>query len=217
MPKPANLLGQIFGRLTVVESAGSNKFGQRMWVCRCECGKIVVNTTGCLNSRNSVSCGCYHQDRMRGAAYKHGHGGNNNTKTIEYYSWINMITRCRNKNFKSKKHYSGRGIDVCNRWRNSFNDFFDDMGNRPSKAHSLDRINNDLGYYKENCRWATQAEQGRNRRNNLWIEFMGKRMVMADWAKLLNVKAQYDIHRYLKRGKTFEWIYNYYTERNKNK
>lgn len=109
--------------------------------------------------------------------FKHGRCG-----TPEYRAWQGMLRRCCNPHSKSYPDYGGRGISACERWKASFEAFFADMGERPSADHSIDRIDNSLGYSPENCRWATRAEQQRNRRDNVYLEHAGKRMMLVDWA-----------------------------------
>lgn len=122
----------------------------------------------------------------------------NKRHTPEYLIWAHMKTRCYNKNYKLYHCYGGRGIIVCDRWLNSFENFISDMGKRPTSKHSLDRFPNQNGIYEpENCRWATPKEQQGNRRNNKWIEHNGKRMIQADWARELNMDVR-KLHHHLK-------------------
>lgn len=115
--------------------------------------------------------------------YKHGM-----VYSPEWFIWRSMRNRCSNPKHPSYKNYGGRGITVCDRWEESFINFYEDMGARPSKDHSLDRINNNLGYNKENCRWATDKEQRRNTRRNIFLTLDGKTMCLEDWAKQLKIK-----------------------------
>lgn len=101
----------------------------------------------------------------------------------EYTIWGEMKARCLNKN---RENYGGRGITVCSRWLR-FEEFIKDMGTRPSKNHSIDRIDNDKGYFKENCKWATWKEQSRNKRNNVNITYQGKTQCLPDWAEELGI------------------------------
>lgn len=152
--KKIELMGRKFGRLTVVEL--SDRIGRRSWVCACECGNKIIVTAGHLSSGHSRSCGCLSKDVK--PATTHGMSG-----TREYYTWGGMIQRCTNPDYHNYHFYGGRGITVCDEWRNSFEVFYKDMGPRP-KNTSLDRVKNGLGYSKDNCRWATPAEQCANRR-----------------------------------------------------
>lgn len=104
-------------------------------------------------------------------------------KTSEYSIWSMMKDRCVNPNSTAFSYYGGRGIRVCDRWLESFENFFEDMGKRPSKKHQLDRIDNDGDYSPENCQWRTVKQQHRNKRNNVWIEFDGKKKILSDWAR----------------------------------
>ncbi len=105
----------------------------------------------------------------------------------EYEAWRNMIHRCYHRSYRSYHRYGGRGINVCDRWKLSFKSFYDDMGERPSRNHSLDRIDYDDGYYKENCRWATNVEQYNNRSTSHRIEYNGKIMNITEWSKEVGI------------------------------
>lgn len=120
----------------------------------------------------------------------------------EYQAWSNMLERCRNKNLPNYRRYGGRGIKVCERWL-SFQNFLEDMGRRPSPKHSIERINNDLGYFKENCKWATRVEQCRNMRSNTIMEFNGESRCVAEWAEVYGLSREIVWSRLL-RGWTLE-------------
>lgn len=115
------------------------------------------------------------------------------TRTPEYSTWARMIRRCENKKEINYERYGGRGITVCAEWRTSFAAFLRDMGKRPSPSHSIERINNDEGYRKENCRWATRAEQCVNKRNNILVTFNGQTKILAHWCRELGL--HYNITR----------------------
>jgi hypothetical protein len=108
-----------------------------------------------------------------------------------------MLERCNPDNAASHPHYAGRGITVCERWQ-TFENFLADMGKKPSRRHSIDRINNDIGYFKDNCRWVTQVVQVRNRRNTIVVEHNGQRKALADWADELGVRPQFLQQRYIR-------------------
>lgn len=150
-----NLVGQKFGKLTVVSYAHSDRFSRSHWNCVCECGNTTISAGNNLKKGTAASCGlgpCHHQ-------YKHG------LRQHELYGlWGTIVQRCTNPNNSVWENYGGRGITICDRWRNSFEAFLEDMGERPSPTHEVDRIDNDLGYYKENCKWSTPKEQANNRR-----------------------------------------------------
>lgn len=150
-----NLVGQRFGRLTVLSREQRNLRGRLQWVCICDCGRKVVILEYNLRDGNSKSCGCGREVSHR----KHGL-----RKAPEYRLWQNMVQRCGNPNNPRYDDYGGRGIRVCARWRKSFAAFYADVGPRPSAKHSIDRIDNDGNYEPGNVRWATAYQQVHNRR-----------------------------------------------------
>ena len=122
------------------------------------------------------------------------------TETSEYTSWEGMKRRCFNPNYKQYSDYGGRGITVCDRWKNSFENFFADMGLKPSPDHSLDRIDNDGDYQKDNCKWSTKAEQSNNQRSNKpLITIKNETQTISHWAKKMSISEQV-IHTRLKLG-----------------
>lgn len=127
---------------------------------------------------------------VKGTNLVHGHSIRDNTQseTPEYRTWTNMKTRCYNVKNKSYSRYGGRGITICDRWRFSFVNFIEDMGKKPSLKHSLDRINNDKGYCKENCYWATIKQQANNTSTNKYITFRGKTQTLRQWTDELGLK-----------------------------
>jgi hypothetical protein len=155
-----DLTGKTFGSLTASHPA-PNRGDATAWNCRCVCGSpYIARTTSLINGRTS-SCGCLTSKRLQNARTTHGQSKKN--KTGAYVSWTAMKWRCRTFSFPTYFSYRCRGITYCERWE-SFEAFLEDMGPRP-KGKSLDRVDNDLGYSKENCRWATPSEQSQNRRN----------------------------------------------------
>lgn len=138
--------------------------------------------------------------------------GINVKKLSEYHSWRNMVKRCYNVNDISYPNYGARGIKVCDRWRKNFKFFLEDMGYKPSKHHTLDRIDNSKDYSKENCRWATKSEQNRNQRTNVWVEYNGEKIILMDFA--LKINANYFlVNGMYHRGRPIEYIANHFTKK----
>lgn len=121
------------------------------------------------------------------------------SRTTEYKTWSGLRTRCYNKDSRPYKYYGGRGIYVCDRWLESFQNFLEDMGEKPSRKHSLDRIDNNKGYYKENCRWATYKQQMRNVSNNRNITINGRTQCLSAWAEETGLN-KFTIRSRLERG-----------------
>ena len=153
--------GQRFGRLVVGEA--TLKYGRKAWECTCDCGNRVTARANDLRRGMVKSCGCLKVDRITRLRRTHGEtvGGRHSP---EYGIWGAMIQRCTNPNNKNFHHYGGRGIQVCQPWRDGFRAFLADMGRRPSSRHSIDRIDPDGNYEPGTCRWATQSVQVANRR-----------------------------------------------------
>lgn len=195
-------IGDVFGRLTVKSEAPRGKGWKRFWNCTCQCGKEKSVYQHHLNSGAVVSCGCYKDENTVKRSTTHGKAPRKNT-TPEYKSWASMLMRCNNPNNSDYSYYGGRGIRVCERWV-SFENFLEDMGLRPTIGHSLDRINNELGYSKENCRWATKREQSNNTRRTKKLEWNGVIKPIQEWAEIVGIKASVLQQRISRRNWTVD-------------
>lgn len=155
--KAKDFIGRKVGLLSVIAFTGSREHNgvmRRFWLCRCDCGNEREYYSSCLTSGNLSSCGCI----PKGPPLKHGR-----SKSPEYRVWIGMRNRCHDKKNSRYADYGGRGIGVCARWA-SFENFFEDMGERPTDDHSIDRVDNNGNYEPGNCRWATRSVQQHNKR-----------------------------------------------------
>jgi hypothetical protein len=178
--KKLDLTARVFGRLTVSHMAETDNRRTR-WVCKCSCGKEKTVIAYSLTSGKQVSCGCFKKERLGKAATKHGHSANGKLSR-EYQAWSGAKKRCYDINTEKYPIYGGRGITVCDRWKNSFENFLADMGKCPDN-YSIDRIDNDGNYEPNNCRWATKKEQVRNRTTTLRFSWNGKSMTLAEIAE----------------------------------
>lgn len=174
--------GQRFGFLTTVEPAPKQRRRRNhAWICRCDCGVIVERQPSALLSGKCHSCGC---SRWDGVARR----THNLCKSPEYSVWAGMLSRCHNPRASGYEKYGGRGIFVCEEWRQSFARFYTDMGPRPTPQHSIDRVDNAGPYCQSNCRWATTTEQRRNSRRTVYLTHDGRTMLISDWAKEKGIK-----------------------------
>ena len=182
--KKFNLVGQRFGRLTVVAYAETRgKIGNRRpyWLCKCDCGNEKIVSATQLKCKHTKSCGCLSRETTGDLNRTH-----NMSRTHIYGIWCSMKERCNNPQCKSFKNYGGRDITVCERWL-EFENFYADMGERP-EGLSLERIDNNKGYSLDNCKWATRKEQMRNSRRNRMIEYQGQTKCLSEWAQMFGMR-----------------------------
>lgn len=189
-----NESGNIYGRLTVIERAGSIA-NKAAWLCFCNCGNTKIVTGDSLRQRKVASCGCFQKEwRASGNNSRtHGHGSYKKGVSPTYKSWQEMKARCTNEKHISYPNYGGRGIKVCKRW-DLFENFLADMGEKPTGT-SLDRKNNNTNYTKHNCHWATRLEQNNNRRQCRYIKYHGKELTIAQWCRELSIPYPRTYHR----------------------
>lgn len=194
-----DLIGKIFGRLTVVgQELERTKYRRIIYNCICICGNEKKIPSQSLTSGNTKSCGCFQKENMS----THG-----KTKTNEFKTWTNMVARCSSSTHKSYHRYGGRGIAVCERWigKTGFLNFLEDMGERHSNKYSLDRIDNNKGYSPENCRWADTTTQARNKRNNNLVTYKNITRCLTEWSEIINIPTSTLYHR-LKKGWEIEKV-----------
>ena len=201
MPMPAriDLTGKQFGRLCVQSYAGLFK-GKAFWTCQCDCGKKACVSGQLLRAGKSTSCGCYRAEMMRQTKRKHGM-----SRTPEWNTYSSMKSRCLNPSDPKFRNYGARGIQVCNRWLESFSNFYADMGPRPV-GYSLDRINVNGNYAPENCRWATASQQAQNKTTTINLTYCGETKCLTQWAREYEVPLVTAYCR-LQRGLSFEQVF----------
>ena len=201
-----NPIGKRYGRLLV--TGFSHKVGRLYYYnCLCDCGKEVVKSSTYLFHPQTFphqSCGCWHREVNIKASQTH-----KMSKTPTYKTWCEIKHRCYNQNCSQYKNYGARGIRMCDRWFYSYENFLEDMGERP-EGMSIDRIDVNGNYEPSNCRWADSETQCNNRRNNIYIEYNGETKTLKQWCDIfemdyLNVKGAY--HRGLH---SFEWLVEKY-------
>jgi hypothetical protein len=182
-----DMIGKQIGRLTVVALAGRKIYSSGssviLWKCRCSCGNETTVRSGALRKWNATkSCGCINKEIQRKHFKTHGL-----SRTTTYKSWHSMRQRCLNPQHEAYSRYGGNSITICAEWQNDFEVFLMDMGSRPVGT-TLDRINNDIGYQPDNCRWVGWKQQERNRTNHFMIDYAGEKRCLAEWSELLGIK-----------------------------
>lgn len=187
-------VGRKYGMLTVLGFSHRTDDNRCMFDCICDCGIAVTTNIYTMRQGKARSCGCQCDQTRHGMVY-----------TPEHKSWSGMIHRCNNKSHKNYDRYGGRGIAVCERWLgpSGFENFYADMGPKPTRLHSIDRINNDGNYEPGNCRWATMREQQGNKRNNIMLTIGGETMNVADWARKLNLPPK-RIYQWVSKGVNYQ-------------
>ena len=192
MGKLIDLTGKRYGMLYVEKRVGSNKHGQPLWLCKCDCGNTIIISGQPLRKGFSQSCGCYkdYLNKMGLRNKKHGMFG-----TRIYTIWAHMIQRCENPNDAKYKIYGERGINVCKEWHD-LNVFYQwALNNNYSDNLSIDRIDVNGNYEPSNCRWADRITQENNRRNNRIFTIDGVTHTVTEWARLYNKRPALVIQR----------------------
>lgn len=205
MPNKTDLIGKRFGRLLVLQETQERRNGNVVWLCQCDCGTVKKVNGDPLRRGQSLSCGCLQREKAaKSGKFSAKHGM---TYSPTWKSWSEMKVRCLNPSSKIYQYYGGRGIKVCHHFLENFANFLEDMGERPDRT-SLDRIDNNGHYscghceeciregWTANCRWASSAQQNRNKRSNVNITFNGETLCLAEWAEKLGIGYKILHHRY---------------------
>lgn len=172
--------GDKYGLWTVASEAFSIGHGLAV-LCRCCCGNLRRVVCSELRRGKSTNCGCQPRHQTHGHTVRR-------RQSLTYSSWCAMRTRCTDPFHKWYPNYGGAGVTVCEKWLDSFDAFLADMGERPSSAHSLDRIDNSKGYDPSNCKWSTRPEQRRNSRRTINVTIDGKTQCLTDWCRETGIK-----------------------------
>lgn len=204
-----DLTGFVFGKLLVIGRYSNNKRGEARWECMCQCGKTSYPTTNALKSGNSTSCGCTRTEKLNKFSAKHNGRRRGKSTDRLYYVWRDIIGRCTDENIPSYANYGARGITVCNEWLNDYSSFRDWAmrngydPNAPSGECTVDRINNNDGYFPENCRFVSRRIQANNKRNNHFLVVNGERITAAEASEKYGIPYRRLMNR-LNRGWTDE-------------
>lgn len=195
-----DLTGQKFGRLTVINRAENDKCGHARWLCKCECGNTKIILGSHLRRGLIQSCGCLQREKIIENTKTHGM-----TNTRIFHIWQNIKNRCYNINCDKYEYYGERGIIVCDEWKDNFVNFYTwAMSNGYTDELTIDRIDVNGNYEPNNCKWATQIEQARNKRNNVYITYNGETHTLPEWSEITKINKGTLYTRYYrdnKRGK----------------
>lgn len=189
MGRLRNWAGETVHRLTVLYRVADKEPGRPQWFCKCLCGEFCTLSSHAL-AGGTQSCGCVQREYAQNRSRTHGR-----SHTAEYATWAGMKRRCYCETSEDFHHYGGRGITVCDRWFDSFQNFYEDIGPKPTPKHSIDRIDNNGNYEPSNCRWATQRDQVLNRRprplkDSDYLEYQGTRLPISEWAAKLRLRLE---------------------------
>lgn len=177
-----DLTGQVFGRLTVLEYDHTEN-GRTFWKCQCSCGNVKVIRRAALTQGTTVSCGCYCKERVKESTTTHGY-----SNTRLYTIWQGIKNRCTKPTDHNWKYYGGRGITICDEWKDDFVPFYEwAISAGYTDRTTIDRIDNNKGYSPDNCRWTTPVVQGSNKRNNHRVTYQGETKTVMEWVRTLGI------------------------------
>ena len=206
--KRDDIIGKTFGRLTVIKidhliprynKAGGLKGHRIYYLCQCECGNTKIVNRDCLLKGNTKSCGCYKKEFAKSSFSIH-----NLTNHRLYNTWAHMKSRCYRTTDKAYKNYGGRGIKICDEWKNNFKAFYDwAMNNGYNDNLTIDRIDVNGNYEPDNCRFITIREKENNKQNNFYITIYNRTQTLSEWCKEKNLDYKKIISR-IQRGWTIE-------------
>lgn len=197
--KSVNIADQKFSRLHAIKLHSRDKHNRERWLFKCDCGQEKIIDKSSVKTGKTKSCGCLQLENNKIVGITH-----NRSKTREFKIWLGIKKRCLDKNHSTHKEYGGRGIIICDKWKDSFENFLVDMGESPSNFHSIDRINNNGNYESSNCRWATRKEQQNNCRRNRIISYKGDNYTLSNLCDKLGLKYQLVYDRVTKLQWTIE-------------
>ncbi len=193
-----DMKGQKIGLLTVIRDKGKDKYGKALWLVECECGNNFVTLGASLRSGHTQSCGCTRNVWAKEMGKRNKTHGETGSRL--YYIWQNMKDRCYNNTHKSYEYYGGRGITVCEEWLKSYEKFSEwSRSNGYADNLTIDRIDVDGDYSPTNCRWATQSEQQRNRRDTILYDYFGRMATQAEIMELTGL-SKYKVKKRLING-----------------
>ncbi len=208
MGRMIDITGKRFGRLVAIEPSkvkATNK--SKKWLCKCDCGNTKEIISSSLRFGKTTSCGCWKDEKTSKRFYKHG-----KSNTLIYNIWTSMKGRCLRKTSKDYPNYGGRGIKICDDWKNDFMTFYNwAISNGYKEGLTIERINPDGNYEPSNCIWLENEKQALNRRNTILIEFKGKKQSIRKWSEELKINYN-TLRDYLAEGKTIENILKTYKD-----
>lgn len=171
-------IGDVAGNLTIIKTeVGRSSGGHILSLAQCVCGNTIKIRNSSFKGRRRKVCDCFKTTQLEQGSLL----------AATHKAWRALIDRCTNTKNKRYFRYGGRGIKVCDRWLMSFKLFLEDMGEKPSKEYSIDRIDNDGNYTPDNCKWSTRHQQDRNKYTNIWFTYYGHKKCLTDWSILLGI------------------------------